>query len=255
MLKNIYRILTMFIFDPISVLFKWRVVPTYFNNAFRYSKLNKNMNFRISIFDTYFTTSDKYLEAGTIRGHYFFQDLWAAKKIYEFNIKEHYDVGSRIDGFIAHLLTFCEVNYVDIRNLESPLNNLKFIQGDILELPFENNTVKSLSCLHVIEHIGLGRYGDAVDPEGYIKAAKELTRVLSDGGKLFLSTPIGIEKLCFDAHRVFSFNTIIKIFEDLELIEFNLIPDKGNMIIKNANPDMCLNYNYGCGLFLFSKKL
>lgn len=255
MLRNIYRILTMFLFDPISLLIKFKAMPDYFKNAFRYSKLNTNRNFNISFIDTYFTTSDKYSKAGVISGHYFFQDLWAAKKIFEAKTTVHYDVGSRIDGFIAHILSFCQVNYIDIRHINNTVDNLHFIPGNILSLPFENDSINSLSCLHVIEHIGLGRYGDDVDPDGYIKAAKELSRVLSIDGKLLLGTPIGKEKLCFDAHRIFSYETIINIFNDLDLLEFNFIPDKADKIVFRADPRITVDSSYGCGLFVFTKKL
>lgn len=156
---------------------------------------------------------------------------------------------------MAHLLPFCEVNYIDIRNIDNTIDNLNFIPGNILALPFENSSIGSLSCLHVIEHIGLGRYGDNVDPDGYIKAAKELSRVLAKNGKLLIGTPIGKEKLYFDAHRVFSYDTIVEIFNELELLEFDFIPDEADRIIYNAKPEITYNSNYGCGLFVFTKKL
>ncbi len=254
-LKNIHRLLTMFLFDPLSMLIKWKAVPDYFKNALHYSKLITNRNFKISLIDTYFTTFDKYAKAGVISGHYFFQDLWAAKNIFDSKTTVHYDIGSRIDGFVAHIIPFCKVNYVDIRNIDNTIHNLNFIPGNILALPFENNSIDSLSCLHVIEHIGLGRYGDDVNPDGYIQAAKELSRVLSNDGKLLLGTPIGIEKVCFDAHRVFAYETILKIFNELKLLEFNFIPDKADKIIYTADPKITVNSRYGCGLFVFTKKL
>ena len=245
----------MFFFDPIAILMKWRAIPSYIKNTFLYTNLNNDIKFKFSFSNSYFTTADKYQKAGIISGHYFFQDIWAAKKIFEEKTEVHYDIGSRIDGFVAHILPFCKVNYIDIRNMESTIDNLNFIPGNILALPFENDSIDSLSCLHVIEHIGLGRYGDDVDPDGYIRAAKELSRVLSIGGKLLFGTPIGIEKLCFDAHRIFSYETIIKIFNNLELLEFNFIPDEADKIIYNADLNITHNSSYGCGLFVFTKKL
>lgn len=142
---------------------------------------------------------------------------------------------------------------MDIRKLESSLPNFVFVKGSILELPYEDNSINSLSCLHVIEHIGLGRYGDTVDPDGYIKAAKELVRVLAPGGTLYLGTPIGSERLCFDAHRVFDVQTILNAFAKLKLTEFSLIDDKGDRIIKNADINAGNKFRYACGLFEFYK--
>lgn len=255
LLKRIRRFISSFLFDPLLLLIKLRAIPVYIKNMYTYWKSNQNPSFNISLLNLEYSTYDKFFSAGEIRGHYFFQDLWAARKIYDSKIKIHYDVGSRIDGFIAHIIPFCYVNYIDIRNFDTEIKNLNFIQGNILELPFEDNSIYSLSCLHVIEHIGLGRYGDKVEPNGYVKAAKELSRVLAIGGQLLLGTPIGKLKLCFDAHRVFSYDLIIDIFRDLELLEFNFIPDKADKIIYNADPNITLKSDYGCGLFVFTKKI
>lgn len=216
--------------------------------------MNLTGRFRPSWKDLYFTTYEKHMPAGNMRGHYFFQDIWAAAKIYQKLPGEHVDVASRIDGFIAHILPFVQVKYVDIRKMESALTNLSFVEGSILSLPFADDSVNSLSCLHVIEHIGLGRYGDPIDPEGYQKAAAELVRVLKPGGSFYLGTPVGKEKICFDAHRIFSVNTLLNLFKELDLVEFSLISDKGDGIIENAGFELASQCNYGCGLFEFTKK-
>ena len=122
-----------------------------------------------------------------------------------------------------------------------------------MKLPYPDNWVNSLSCLHVIEHIGLGRYGDPIDPDGFSKAATELVRVLAPGGSLYFGTPIGKEKLYFDAHRVFSVETIMEIFQNLTLQEFSLINDKARGIIPNASFAEANDCSYGCGLFVFTK--
>jgi SAM-dependent methyltransferase len=120
-------------------------------------------------------------------------------------------------------------------------------------MPFKDGSIASLSSLHVIEHVGLGRYGDPVDPAGYLKAAAELSRVLAPGGRLLLSTPIGHERTCFDAHRVFDPQTVIQAFGNLALIEFSLIDDEGRRIIADATFDHARRCEYGCGLFVFQK--
>ena len=193
------------------------------------------------------------MPAGIMQGHYFFQDIWAAEKVFQKKPQLHIDIASRIDGFVAHLLPFCKVEYVDIRKMDSTLSNLVFKEGSILQLPYPDNSVTSLSCLHVIEHIGLGRYGDPIDPEGFAKAAAELVRVLAPGGHLYFGTPIGEEKLYFDAHRVFAVETILQLFQGLVLEEFSLINDRARGIIPNASYTDANNCKYGCGLFAFTK--
>ncbi len=254
LLKRIYKLFNSLLFDPLAIYRKWRALPHFIRNIFAYkSKQQANSSFKISTKDFYFTTADKFQSSGNSYGHYFLQDLWAANKVHQTGVKLHIDVASRIDGFVAHLLPFCKVEYVDIRPMESKINNLTYVKGDICNLPYESNSVESLSCLHVLEHIGLGRYGDDIDPDGHIKGAKELARILKPGGTLYFGTPVGRERLCFDAHRVFKPETIVKIFGDLKLVSFSLIDDKAEQVFENVDLADGAHLNYGCGLYVFTK--
>src|SRR6266540_2143473 len=97
--------------------------------------------------------------------HYFYQSIWTVKKIQASKPLEHVDVGSQVD-LVGFLTTITNVKFVDIRPLDATLDKLTNVKGNISNLPFQDNTIKSLSCLHVAEHIGLGRYGDLLDPMG-----------------------------------------------------------------------------------------
>ena len=119
-------------------------------------------------------------------------------------------------------------------------------------MPFADGSVRSLSSLHVIEHIGLGRYGDRLDPEGWRSALGELARVLAPGGRLYLSTPVGRERVCFNAHRVFSPMTIVGALTGLKVERFALVDDAGNYV-DNAELNRADKMNYGCGMFCLSK--
>lgn len=184
--------------------------------------------------------------------HYFHQGAWLARCLADIRPNRHVDVGSSIltMGVLSgHVPTV----FVDIRPPEIDLPNLVRVSGDITRLPFADNTVQSLSCLHVIEHIGLGRYGDPLDPAGSERAAKELCRILAVGGSLFLSTPVGHERICFNAHRVFSPETIRRFLEPLELTRFAFVNDAG-VLTKTAMPEDAYDLDYGCGLFEFRKR-
>ena len=244
-----------FFFDPWEMLMKWKAIPLFVKNIFEYNAKRKSNLPAVRFSNLFFTTYEKYMPGGTVGGHYFLQDVWAAKKIYQSGCKHHVDIGSRIDGFVAHLLPFCTVEYVDIRPIESPFPELVFKEGSIVSLPYHDNSIASLSCLHVIEHIGLGRYGDPIDPEGHIKAAKELSRVLKPGGSLYLGTPVGKETVCFDAHRIFFVETILELFSELQLESFDFITDQGNLIEFDYPKQEANKARYGCGLFLFKKSL
>jgi len=252
-LLRVREVLTSIFFDPWEVLMKWRGIPSYLRNIFSFRASYQAGVPGIVISKLYYTTYEKYMPGGSVGGHYFLQDIWAAKKIYDADINQHVDIGSRIDGFVAHILPFCHIEYVDIREIDSPFSNLIFKKGSILNLPYYDDSIASLSCLHVIEHIGLGRYGDPIDPGGHVKAANELARVLQPGGKLLLGTPIGRESLYFDAHRVFFVETVLQMFSALKLESFSFIDDEGKRIIDNPDTTYANNCKFGCGLFVFSK--
>ena len=249
---NIYKIFTSLFFDIRIVINKWRGIPYFIKTFFTYKSLSeRNDKFNINLSALFPVLHERFEDAGTAEGHYFFQDLWAADYLYKSNIQEIVDVGSRIDGFIAHILPKIKVNYVDIRPIGKFHENFNFSQGSILNMPFKDNSIEHLSCLHVIEHIGLGRYGDIVDPSGHVKSVNELKRVIAFGGTLILGTPVGKERVNFNAHRVFHPKTIIDLFHPFELEELSLIDDNGKSIIKNPTLDQVASCEYGCGLFIF----
>lgn len=207
---------------------------------------------KIRLTEIYPCLIDRYESAGLTTGDYFHQDLWVARKIFAANPMEHWDIGSRIDGFITHLLTFREVNVIDIRPLKSKTSGLFFHQGNITNLLIEDNSIQSLSCLHTVEHIGLGRYGDPIDPAGCFKGMQELQRVLAPGGTLYFSVPIGREYVAFNAHRIFDPFTVIESFSALHLIDFVAINGDGDLE-EPTQPENFRKISYACGVFVFTK--
>lgn len=185
--------------------------------------------------------------------HYFCQQLWVFENILKERPPHHVDVGSsyEMSGYLSKVV---KTTFVDLRPIKAVFKNLKIVKGDILNLPFRDGSLPSLSCLHVVEHIGLGRYGDAIDPAGSIKACKELARVLAEGGKLYLSVPIGKGKICFNAHRIFDPCSIAReYFPDLKLVTFSVVDDSGKFI-SDCDPKDFVTLDYGCGMFLFTKR-
>jgi SAM-dependent methyltransferase len=165
--------------------------------------------------------------SGTL-GAYFHQDGLVAKWIFENAPKRHVDIGSRIDGFIGHLAVFREVEVLDIRPQPHIAHNIIFRQLDLMEKLPEHwiECTDSLSCLHTIEHFGLGRYGDSIDPNGYQKGLEQLKRMVKPGGMLYLSTPIGPQRVEFNAHRIFAAETLRSWFKDTwEIEKFAIIND------------------------------
>jgi len=204
----------------------------------------------IKIFDTRPTLHDR-TSTTEISKHYFYQDVWAAKKIHQSGASRHVDIGSRVI-YVGFLTTFTKVTFIDIRPLVVNLENLDCKEGNILSLPYANNSINSLSCLHVAEHIGLGRYGDPLDPGGTKKACKELSRVLAKNGNLYFALPVGKPRVEFNACRIHAPQTLLEYFSDLKLIEFSGIDDKGNFV-QNIDISILKNAKNACGLFHFKK--
>ncbi len=150
---------------------------------------------------------------------YFYQDCWAFERILQEHPGYHIDVGSH-HKFVALLSKVIPVTMVDIRPLSLPLNTISFKKGTILHLPFENSSVFSLSSLCVIEHIGLGRYGDPLDPLGSEKAIEEMKRVIGPGGSLYVSVLLGDEtRTYFNAHRAFEEEYVLNLFKPFNLLD------------------------------------
>jgi SAM-dependent methyltransferase len=228
-------------------------MPAYLGDWVTYRKLNPPPTFQIGLRYATPMLTDRYAGAGSASGHYFYQDLWAARKIYERHPIEHLDVGSRVDGFIAHLLTFMPVTIVDIRPLVSNIQGLTFMQDDATKLSkLPSNSVQSLSSLHVAEHFGLGRYSDPIDPEACFKFMESLARVLAPGGHFYFSVPVGKERVEFNAHRVFSPWTVMDRFSDLRLESFYYVADD-DVLYLDTTPNAMPASKFACGLFEFTK--
>lgn len=181
--------------------------------------------------------------------HYIYHTAWAARKISEINPEHHVDISSFL-YFAVIASAFIPIKYYEYRVSELNLNNLTSDFADLKSLPFDDNSIKSLSCMHTVEHIGLGRYGDEIDPEGDTKAINELKRVLAPGGDLLFVVPIGKPKIHFNAHRIYSYNHILEYFKDYKLVEFSLITDE---LLVNPPIDIIDSQIYGCGCFWFKK--
>lgn len=244
-LRTFIRWLLLFV-DP-RKLISWIYLPRYIKHWRQYQS---QVDERLRIKDSYPCLAD-WVSSTPFDPHYFYQGAWLSRRIAEAKPELHVDVGSSVltvGVMSAQVLTV----FVDYRPLNAQLPNLLNVGGSIVSLPFATASIDSLSCLHVLEHIGLGRYGDPIDPAGSEKALHELKRVLAPRGRLYLSVPVGRERVCFNAHRVFDPQTIIITLSDFNLLEFGLVDDSG-VYKESAFPEAACHLEYGCGLFVFEK--
>lgn len=234
---------------------------TVYESVDKFSNLNKRNDFVINPDDLYLISNDYCESAGKPETHYFAQDIWGARKIFRSGVAEHYDIGSSLNGFLAHLLVFCpKVHYIDIRPLPFNIPHLEFVQGNATDLKtIKDESIHSLSSFHAIEHFGLGRYGDPLDPDACFKALNNMERILSPKGRLYLGVPIGPEnKLIFNAHRIFRPETIINAFTTLNLVEFSVIVNDNcleqQIPLEQIASTSDILPEYSCGLFEFTKR-
>ncbi|MDP1625102.1 MAG: DUF268 domain-containing protein [bacterium] len=214
----------------------------------------KPSRFTLRLTDFHPQVKDKTVKTGFDR-HYVYHTSWAARVVAETKPAKHIDISSSL-YFSGLVSAFVPVEFYDYRPADLLLSNLESKHGDLMALPFADNNVESISCMHTIEHVGLGRYGDPMDPEGDVKACKELARVLKPGGSLLFVTPVGREaKIEWNAHRIYSYEAALALFPGLKLAEFSLIPEDGvnGGLIRNADPKLVMKESYACGCFRFVK--
>ncbi|TDG35299.1 DUF268 domain-containing protein [Pedobacter changchengzhani] len=187
--------------------------------------------------------------------HYIYHPAWAARILAKTRPAFHIDISSTV-SFCSIVSAFIPVRFYDYRPAKIQLSELAMGKADLMALPFADNSVESISCMHTVEHIGLGRYGDPIDYDGDIKAMKELARVLAPAGNLLFVVPVGFRRIEFNAHRIYQYEDIIETFPSLEIVEFSLVPDdyEDKGLILNATKSEVNAQAWGCGCFWFTKK-
>jgi SAM-dependent methyltransferase len=210
--------------------------------------------------DSYPCLDDRLDSSGVANGPYFHQDLYVAKQIFLQNPSKHVDIGSRIDGFVAHVAVFKKIEVIDIRHLESKVGNIEFKQADLMtDISKYENYCNSVSSLHVIEHFGLGRYGDTLDPMGHKRGFENIAKILKKGGIFYFSVPMGVQRIEFNAHRIFNLKYLIDwVGKDFEIQTISYVDDHGDFHedIKPTENDIksSFNCNHGCAIFILVKK-
>ena len=254
-LKSVYSNILIFGIDLRKIFRSVRGIPSFIKSYF----LLKNQKNKVDSFSLgYFKPclDDKYDKSGMAKGHYYHQDLLVASKIFKNKPLHHIDVGSRVDGFVAHVASFRKISVIDIRKLDSSTENISFLQADMMaSLPeVMINSCDSLSCLHALEHFGLGRYGDKIDWNGHRSGFNNLLLLLKQGGRFYFSVPIGNQRIEFNAHRVFSIKYLLGLFEGkLQLVDFSYVDDNGDLhqsaYLDETSVEDNFGCSFGCGIF------
>lgn len=239
--------------DLQKIVHSLKAMPRYFYDLIFFLSKHKG---RIQLLPC---LHDRHEEGGFTKNEYFTQDLYIARKIHAFNHGKHVDVGSRIDGFVAHVASFREIEVLDIREITSDIPGIVFKQEDLMN-PSESfvDYCDSLSCLHALEHFGLGRYGDPINPFGHVVGLRNMSKMLRHDGLFYLSVPIGMERVEFNAHRILNPKNIVSLARENNLLlkEFAWVQSNGTLV-ESINPEMdfealCCT-RYALGIFTFIK--
>lgn len=231
-----------------------RGIPQYVRD---YRRFRRNHTGAIGILPCLY---DRFEEGGTTGSEYFWQDLLVARRIFEERPERHIDVGSRVDGFVAHVASFREIEVLDVRKISAKVPGVTFRQADVMQPQADlGQSCDSLSCLHALEHFGLGRYGDPIDPAGLVTGLRNLAAMLRDGGRFYLSLPIGTEKVEFNAHRISDPVRIVAWAAEsgLTLDALYVIGRDGYSVSDGSGEALAAlsKLPYVLGLFLFTKRL
>ena len=259
MLRKFYRILSSLSIQPKVIWASVKGWP-YFRRDLREIKkqLKDNPDFKITSW--YPVLRERFETNGELKDHYFHEDLLVARRVFENKPALHVDVGSRVDGFVAHVASFREIEVFDIRPQFAKVINIHFVTTDFMNVPASlHNYTDSLSSLNVIEHFGLGRYGDPIDANGHLKGLENMRKVLKPGGKFYFSTPIGPQRIEFNAHRVFSLEYLLSLFNPYFIIDFfSFVDDAGDLHENVTLSEEQIQINFGCqfgfGIFEMTKK-
>lgn len=256
MLTRLYWILSaQFGVDPRLFLRSLRGLPRYFRDFRRFRRVYSGQ------LDLLPCLHDWYEEGGgaSTKSEYFWQDLLVARMISAAKPVRHVDIGSRVDGFVAHVASFREVEVFDLRPITASIPGVAFKQADLMNpLAGLMGYCDSLSCLHALEHFGLGRYGDPLDPNGFETGFANIARLIKPGGTFYLSTPIGVSRVEFNAHRVSDPRDILALAarNALALTRLVVIKPGGvveDMIGDRVQLDGLASERYALGIFVFRK--
>ncbi len=239
--------------DPRKMLRSMLGLPRFLRDYWRFTSAYKG---RLELLPC---LHDWHEEGGATKLEYFWQDLLVARQIFQARPERHVDIGSRVDGFVAHVASFRDIEVFDVRPISARIPGVIFKQADFMRpAPDMAAYCDSLSCLHALEHFGLGRYGDPIDPQGFEHGFASMAALLKRGGVFYLSVPVGDARVEFNGQRVADPRSIVRLAEEhcLEPRSLTLVR-QGGEIQEQALDEAALarlaRERYALGLFTMVK--
>jgi hypothetical protein len=161
--------------------------------------------------------------------------LWILKAIEKYNInnKKVAVIGTLVPWIEAILLNFNNiVTTVEYNVPEVEYNNLNAIS--YWDFQKTSNMYDCIITYSSVEHSGLGRYGDPLDPNGDIKTMQDIHKNLITNGILIWGAPVGHDALVWNAHRIYGkirMPVLFNGFRELEWIDV----DKNSILNLDLN--------------------
>lgn len=260
LIQRILYYLELLGFSPLKFVYSLRGLPFFMRDRLTLGRQMAVSGREFPLGRPYPCLEDRFTASGSARGHYFHQDFLVARRVYDRKPELHVDIGSRVDGLVAHIASFRKIEVFDVRPLVDRIPNVEFRQADLMGvLPAAfRGYCDSLSCLHALEHFGLGRYGDPLDYDGWRKGLENIHSILKPGGTFYFSVPIGPQRIEFNAHRVFSAEFLLKYFSGkYEVRAFSYVDDAGDLhedaAVDAEKAVSSFGCSYGCGIFELEK--
>lgn len=192
-------------------------VPRFVQQLREYRRMESELGLNASSIRLYPCLDDE-RESQPAHNYYFYQDCWAARQVFREEPSYIADVGSTV-LLVGILSQYTKCFSVDIRPVDASLEGLNVLSGSVLSLPFKDNEVPCLTTMCVLEHIGLGRYGDPLSPTGTQDAVREIARVIKPNGIVVYSVPVGPDMLEFNANRRFQYQQAASLFNGWDMVD------------------------------------
>ena len=249
LIQRILYYLELLGFSPVKLVYSLRGLPFFLKDRLSLGRQMRSSGREFPFGRPYPCLEDRFTASGSARWHYFHQDLLVARRVFSRKPELHVDIGSRVDGLVAHIASFRKIEVFDVRPLTDKIPNVEFRQADLMgALPGAfRGYCDSLSCLHALEHFGLGRYGDPVDYDGWRKGLENIYSILKPVGTFYFSVPIGPQRIECNAHRVFAVEFLLKYFAaKYEVRAFSYVDDAGDLHEDVKLDAASVEAGYGC---------
>lgn len=148
-----------------------------------------------------------------------------------------------------------DITSVVLKDPLDKITDIKYVICDVGDgkLPIYDDFFDVLICPATIHLIGLGRYGDKINPYAIPNFISEINRVMKrENSHIFLATTLGENALIFNIYYIFDFHTYLRLFKGWNLIEYFVDEWSGSSGMVSQQDIKSMGLKYGSNKFSFS---